>query len=173
MNTILLVSGKCKDRHPWVTRFSVDLMALLHNKKRTLAVAFCDRPPGEKSWDMQQLVKILSYRLLEHNTRLLLEAPHKFNARSLQASQSTESDWILLESIIGLLDVVYLVIDRLECCEQNEEGTMGYEFLKSLSKIVLRYPGKLHVIVTTIEEPAIDSWGVETSRAISVAHVRT
>lgn len=113
-----------------------------------LTFALCDRPQGVR-WTPEILMKQLICQLLHLNPALAIEEPELFNIRAFRRANNFPAVFQLLESVIGRLDSLLIVIDRLDLCRRDPHGTEDQNVAQALSRLTKKFPKTLRTIVTS------------------------
>ena len=149
-NSILWISGPSSSRDTWVSQFSLDLIRASQAQESLLTFALCDRPRGRSYTDVE-LVKRLICRIIERRPILVFESPEIFDARLFQRAETFEKVWELFSRIVATLDMLFLIIDRLDLCHMESQSDEGESLLTRLSDLVEQHQKRLKVVVTSGE----------------------
>jgi hypothetical protein len=100
-------------------------------------------------------MKHLIDQLLEQNVLLVLEEPQIFNMRKFQKLQEIHHVWQMFEKIVAQLNSLVIVIDRTDCCREQESTRkrIGEDLVRNLMDLAARHRGKVRVIITGANEP--------------------
>lgn len=153
--SLLWIGGRSGNQDSWVTHFSVDLVTALMSQTAdvTLAHAFFDCN-SDRSLTAIDFMKMTIARIVEQRPVTVIELPELLNTRVLRSTSTFPRLWMVFERLIDCLGATFLVLDRIDGGADNEQGlTVAEELLPKLLGLVSRYPDKVKVIITSVEEP--------------------
>jgi hypothetical protein len=95
---------------------------------------------------------------LEQNPMLIVQEPQIFNVRNFQRANEMPHVWRIFEKIASRLESLFVIIDRIDCCEGQDKMniSIGEDVLPMLAKLVELYNGKIKVIVTSADLPPLE-----------------
>ncbi|KAH8807320.1 hypothetical protein F5884DRAFT_340380 [Xylogone sp. PMI_703] len=146
-NSILWISSESNGRQSWLTEFSIDLINVCRSHGQLMMFGMCDRPEGVK-WTPTRLLKQLVSQLLNESPELAISRPDIFNLRSFRRATTFTSTFRLLQSIVGMLGSIIIVIDRLDLCTPDP-AEKNINVAHALSILATTHSSSLRIIVTT------------------------
>ncbi|KAK0636782.1 hypothetical protein B0T17DRAFT_89961 [Bombardia bombarda] len=147
-NSILWICSESNGRQSWMTEFSIDLLRVCRAQGQATTFGFCDRPRGIR-WTPKQLLKQLIAQLLNQNPSMVMSEPSIFNQRMFRKATTFQSTFRLLQSIIGIMGPIILVIDRLDLCIPDTDSAEQQSIVQALAALVRAYPKTLKVLVSS------------------------
>lgn len=93
--------------------------------------------------------------VIGENLLLVLEEPQIFNVRNFQKSKEIHQVWQMFEKIAARLNSLVIVIDRIDCCreQENTRYRTGEDLIRNLMNLAAQHRGKLKIIITGADEP--------------------
>jgi hypothetical protein len=167
-NSILWICSENNGRQAWMTELSVDLLRVCRAQGQTITFGLCDRPRGIR-WTPRQVLQQLIAQLLLQIPSLPNSNPTVLNKRAFRRATTFMSVFRLLRSLVGILESLVVVIDRLDLCIPDPDEDHP-SIAQALSVLVKAYPKSFKVIVTTAQIIAPQSF---PGLPISISAVKT
>jgi hypothetical protein len=151
---LLWVGGRSGDRQPWVTALSFDLTYAMRLRDCITAQVYCAQ--AEPPMTPISLAKHLIVQILLQNPELAIQIPDQINARVLKNSTRTfVGTWRTLITILTRLPYVFLVLDRLDRCEDGERASVKDDLIPALISLSKTH-ASVDVVTTSIFMPPVD-----------------
>jgi hypothetical protein len=152
--SVLWICSEGHGRQAWMTEFSLDLVRVCRAQGQPVTFALCDRP--KTKWTPKQVLKQLIAQLLHQNPEVVLSNPAVFNRRSFRRATSFQATLDLLVSVIGTLESLVIVIDRLDLCALDDNDPVGtgqpdvmLTLALALSVLMTTYPQSVRILVSS------------------------
>ena len=169
---ILWIGGKQNRRGAsWVSSFSKDVIEALELEKNIdLAYIIFNGGSDQERLTPLTIFKRVLVQLLQAHPEIVL-ASNNLNLLSVQAFQHagtrTETVYEMLKHLLGMIErqpshenqEIFLIIDRIDLCLEDETAQSRSRFLKSLLKLNMTFRS-LRVVLTS-QYPAPTLEGVE------------
>jgi hypothetical protein len=145
--SIMWTCSERNGRQSWMTEFSLDLVRVCRSQGQPVTFALCDRPKSER-WTPKQLLRQLIAQLLNQNPSIVLSKPWVFNSRRFRRATTYQATLDVLISVIGTLESLVIVIDRLDLCALDPDlSERQPDIAQALSMLVEIYPQSLRILV--------------------------
>jgi hypothetical protein len=154
-SSVLWIGGQSGNQDPWITAFFADVVTALSSQGTNWVQVQAFLQQGQiPARSPVEIVRALIVQLIEKRPTLLMELSDLLNSRTLRRTVSLSQTWAILESIVGLLKTTFILIDRMELVQTDEEDIAAVEHLlpKMLSLAELGFE-KVKIIVTSTQEP--------------------
>ena len=149
---LLWVGGSSGNQDSWVTEMSTDLVQALQPRSITSLFIFCDAPDGGRPTPLT-LVRRLLIQLLELRPQLAYRHPELCNTWRFQKGLVTFGQvWRVFEQLAAKVSGLFIVVDRVEECEADEQADLVHDLLPALIDLADQYTD-ISVIVTSICDP--------------------
>ncbi|KKY29196.1 hypothetical protein UCRPC4_g00102 [Phaeomoniella chlamydospora] len=150
---LLWIGGSSGNQDNWVTELSGDMVQALQPQLLTLLFVFCDRGDRESLSPLTLLRKLLVH-LLDLRPDLAYRQPEICNLWRFQKSVTFRQTWRIFEELASMVADLFIIIDRIEECEADDQGSILDDLLPSL--IGLRARTGAIVMVTSSFEPPLE-----------------
>lgn len=148
---LLWIGGSSGNQDSWVTELSVDTITALQPQLVTVLYAFCTER-GNKPITPLDLVRRLLVQLLELHPELAYQNPELCSLSKFQKSVSFAQVWRIFEELATEVKDLFVIIDRIEECEADEQADLVHQLLPRLIGLGRRHENA-SVIVTSVFDP--------------------
>lgn len=150
-DALLWVGGSSGNQDTWVTELSVDTIIALQPQLVTMLFVFCTQR-GNQPITPLVLVRRLIVQLLHKHPELAYQNPETCSLSKFQKSVSFGQTWRIFEALATGVQNLFLIIDRIEECEADEQADLVHQLLPRLIEFG-RGNENASVIVTSIYNP--------------------
>ena len=150
-NGLLWVGGSSGNQDTWVTELSADIITALQPQLVTVLFVFCTQR-GNQPVTPLGLVRRLIVQLLDTHPELAYQNPETCSLSKFQKSVSFGQTWRIFEALATGVQNLFLIIDRIEECEADEQADLVHQLLPILIEFGRRNENA-SVIVTSIFNP--------------------
>jgi hypothetical protein len=150
-DAILWVGGSSENQDSWFTEFSTDIIIALQPQLVTVLFVLC-KERGRQPLTPLTLIRRLLVQLLELHPELAYQHPEFCNLSQFQKSVSFGQTWRLFEALTSELQNLFIVIDRVEEFQADDNADVIHHLLPRLIDFGTRYEA-VSVIVTSIFNP--------------------
>lgn len=147
-DSILWISSPYMGRDSWLTQFSLDLIHAAQTEGHILTFALCDRPEGHRLTFIC-LLKQLICQVVHNRPQLVMEAPSLFTPRSIRKATTLRRVMEIFERIVEKLEILLVIIDRIDLCQAEQDGLLMLQHLSDLSQ---SRNGTLRILITSAED---------------------
>ena len=166
-STLLWIGGSSGNQDSWVTPFALDMIEAFRTQELTLLFTLCDSHPrragAHRFLTPNILLRRLIAQLLGRHTRLAFQNPRLFNEHRFRSATRFDALWAIFAQLVGLVgEEVFLIIDRIEEVEPDEDGDVQDRLLPRLLELADREryiggrsssgSGRVSVIVTSVQQ---------------------
>lgn len=153
-NTVLWIGGKSGNQDTWVTELSADIVQALKPQQLSLAFVFCD----DSAPTPIQVLKMLIAQLLTQHPNVAYNEPTLLSTRKFKSAQTYLGYWRIFEQLVLRVPNLFLIIDRVEEIQPDEQADLTTNLIPSLIELV-EQKEDLRVIVTSVFEPPSEVLG--------------
>jgi hypothetical protein len=150
-SSILWIGGKSGNQDCWVTELSADLIQALEPQLLTLLFAFCGDGSNQILTPVR-LLKGLIIQLLTQHPNLSYNDPEIYNTTKFKRLITFQQLWRIFDQLALQVSDLFIIIDRIENCEADDQADLKTQLLPSLIKF-LEKSRSTKAIVTSIFEP--------------------
>jgi hypothetical protein len=150
-DAILWVGGSSGNQDTWVTQLSADIITALQPQLITVLFVFC-KERGNQPLTPLGLVRRLIVQLLNLHPELAYQHPESCNLSKFQKSVSFGQTWRIFEALTSEVQNLFIIIDRVEECEADDQADLVHHLLPRLMDFGKRNENA-SVIVTSIFNP--------------------
>ena len=150
-DSLLWVGGSSGNQDTWVTELSADTIIALQPQLVTVLFVFCTQR-GNQPITPLGLVRRLIVQLLDTYPELAYQNPETCSLSKFQKSVSFGQTWRIFEALATGVQNLFLIIDRIEECEADEQADLVHQLLPRLIGFGRRNENA-SVIVTSIFNP--------------------
>lgn len=150
-DALLWVGGSSGNQDTWVTELSADIIIALQPQLVTVLFVFCTQR-GNQPITPLGLVRRLIVQLLDTYPELAYRNPETCSLSKFQKSVSFGQTWRIFEALATGVQNLFLIIDRIEECEADEQADLVHQLLPRLIEFGRRNENA-SVIVTSIFNP--------------------
>jgi len=150
-DALLWVGGSSGNQDTWVTELSADTIIALQPQLVTMLFVFCTQR-GNQPITPLGLVRRLIVQLLDKHPELAYQNPETCSLSKFQKSVSFWQTWRIFETLATGVQNLFLIIDRIEECEADEQADLVHQLLPRLIEFG-RGNENVSVIVTSIYNP--------------------
>jgi hypothetical protein len=148
---LLWVGGSSGNQDTWVTELSADTITALQPQLVTVLFVFCTER-GSQPITPLGLVRRLIVQLLDKHPELAYRNPEICSLSKFQKSASFGPTWRIFEALALGVQNLFLVIDRIEECEADEQADLVHQLLPRLIDFGRRNENA-SIIVTSVFNP--------------------
>jgi hypothetical protein len=127
------------------------MVQALQPQQLTLLFVFCEQA-GIESLTPLGVVRRLLVQLLNLHPELAYQHPEMCNLWRFQASQTFGQVWRIFEQLVSEVPALFVVLDRVEQCEADEQADLIHQLLPCLKRLGAKF-ANASIIVTSIFEP--------------------
>ena len=148
---LLWIGGSSGNQDSWVTEFSADLVCALQPQTPNVLFAFCDQRSNGPLTPIT-IVRKLLIQLLDVHPEIAYETPEVCSKGRFQKAVTFRQTWRIFEHLASRVTNLFIVIDRIEECEADEEADLVHVLLPTLIGWASRNDSA-RVIVTSVYDP--------------------
>ncbi|KAK5656930.1 hypothetical protein OQA88_3452 [Cercophora sp. LCS_1] len=151
-NLLLWIGGSSGNQDSWVTETSVDIIRALEPRMVPVLFIFCDQPDDYRPTVMG-LVRRLLGQLLDLRPELAYSRPNLCDTWRLKKRASTFAKlFSVFEELAAQVPDLFIVIDRVDGCEADDNAGVISHLLPRLIEMSLRHQD-ITIIVTSVFNP--------------------
>jgi len=148
------VGGQSGNQDTWVTELSADIVQALKPQLLTLLYIFCDSSSKEALTPIR-LIKGLIVQLLALHPKLAYQNPSVYTIPRFKKMVTFRQVWRIFEQLASQVPRLFIIIDRIEECEADEQADLKNNLLPSLIDFIDR-SDSVSVVVTSIFDPPLE-----------------
>ncbi|KAF2100847.1 hypothetical protein NA57DRAFT_74446 [Rhizodiscina lignyota] len=148
---LLWIGGRSGNQDSWVTELSADIICALQPQTPNVLFAFCDQR-GNAPLTPLTVIRKLLVQLLDLHPEIAYDAPEICSTWRFQKAVTFRQTWRIFEQLASRISNLFIVIDRIEECEADEEADLVHQLLPSL----ISWAGgnaSASIIVTSVYDP--------------------
>ncbi|KIM98562.1 hypothetical protein OIDMADRAFT_56911 [Oidiodendron maius Zn] len=151
-SSLLWVGGSSGNQDPWVTELSADMIQALQPQLLTLVYVFCE-DVKKRTLTPIRLVKQLIIQILDLHPEIAYHNPKLFNVSRFKRAIDFSQVWRIFEELALEVPDLFLIIDRVEECEIDDEVDLKTNLLPSILNLVKRSRSSRVIITSTYSPP--------------------
>ena len=148
----LWVGGSSGNQDPWVTELSADMIQALQPQLLTLVDIFCE-DVRKRTLTPIRLVKQLIIQILVLHPEIAYHNPKLFNVSRFKRAIDFSQVWQIFEELALEVPDLFLIIDRVEECEIDDEVDLKTNLLPSILNLVKSSRSSRVIITSTYNLP--------------------
>lgn len=148
---LLWIGGRSGNQDSWITELSSDIITALQPQTQNVLFAFCDQR-GNVPLTPLTIVRKLLVQLLDIHPEIAYDAPEICSTWRFQKAATFRQTWRIFEQLALRVHNLFIIIDRIEECEADEESDLVHELLPTLISWAAE-SSSASVIVTSVYDP--------------------
>ena len=148
---LLWIGGRSGNQESWVTELSADIVQAMQPQLVSLLYVFCNQPNSERLTAIGLLRRLL-VQLLDLHPRLAYRQPELCNTWRFQRAVTFSQLWRIFEQLAASIPSLFIIIDRVEECQVDEQADLSHHLLPSLIGFANTWK-EVSIIVTSFYDP--------------------